>query len=223
MLPIRSALGRVLARDIVSPINVPAHDNSAMDGYALRGSDLAAGRRHRAHVDRHRLRRPAVRRRRAGRPVRAHHDRRGDAGRPRHRRAAGVRQDRRRAGARAGRRRAHRRQPPPRRRRPAPAATPPCAPAACCARPTWACWPRSARPRCRCCGACASPSFPPATSCVRSASRSTQGCVYDSNRYTLWGMLQRLGVEVLDLGVVRDDPVALDADLPSTPRRMPTP
>ena len=35
------------------------------------------------------------------------------------------------------------------------------------------------------------------------------GCVYDSNRYTLWGMLQRLGVEPLDFGVVRDDPVAL--------------
>ncbi|QJE00881.1 molybdenum cofactor guanylyltransferase MobA [Massilia forsythiae] len=37
---LRAALGRVLARDIVSPINVPAHDNSAMDGYALRGADL---------------------------------------------------------------------------------------------------------------------------------------------------------------------------------------
>ncbi len=37
------------------------------------------------------------------------------------------------------------------------------------------------------------------------------GAVYDSNRYTLWGMLQRLGVEVLDLGVVRDDPAALAA------------
>ncbi len=35
------------------------------------------------------------------------------------------------------------------------------------------------------------------------------GCVYDSNRYTVWGMLQRLGVEALDLGVVRDDPAAL--------------
>jgi molybdopterin molybdotransferase len=35
------------------------------------------------------------------------------------------------------------------------------------------------------------------------------GCVYDSNRYTLWGMLQRLGVEALDFGTVRDDPVAL--------------
>jgi molybdopterin molybdotransferase len=35
------------------------------------------------------------------------------------------------------------------------------------------------------------------------------GCVYDSNRYTLWGMLQRLGVEALDFGAVRDDPGAL--------------
>ena len=40
-LALRSALGRVLARDIVSPIAVPAHDNSAMDGYALRSADLA--------------------------------------------------------------------------------------------------------------------------------------------------------------------------------------
>jgi molybdopterin molybdotransferase len=37
------------------------------------------------------------------------------------------------------------------------------------------------------------------------------GCVYDSNRYTIWGMLQRLGCEVVDLGVVRDDPAALRA------------
>ena len=40
-LPIRSALGRVLAHDMVSAIDVPAADNSAMDGYALRGADLA--------------------------------------------------------------------------------------------------------------------------------------------------------------------------------------
>ncbi|EJM95978.1 gephyrin-like molybdotransferase Glp [Herbaspirillum sp. YR522] len=43
-LPIRSALGRVLAHDIVSHIDVPAHDNSAMDGYALRGADIVHGR-----------------------------------------------------------------------------------------------------------------------------------------------------------------------------------
>lgn len=39
---LRSALGRVLARDIVSTIAVPSHDNSAMDGYALHGADLQA-------------------------------------------------------------------------------------------------------------------------------------------------------------------------------------
>ena len=45
-LPLAQALGRILASDIVSPISVPAHDNSAMDGYALHGADLAGG----AHV-----------------------------------------------------------------------------------------------------------------------------------------------------------------------------
>ncbi|MDO8301351.1 gephyrin-like molybdotransferase Glp [Lacisediminimonas sp.] len=39
-LAIRAALDRVLAADIISPINVPAHDNSAMDGYAIRSADL---------------------------------------------------------------------------------------------------------------------------------------------------------------------------------------
>jgi molybdopterin molybdotransferase len=38
--PVRDALGRVLAEDIVPEINVPAHDNSAMDGYAVRFSDI---------------------------------------------------------------------------------------------------------------------------------------------------------------------------------------
>ncbi|MFZ4873922.1 gephyrin-like molybdotransferase Glp [Janthinobacterium sp. Mn2066] len=40
-LPLPQALERILAADIISPISVPAHDNSAMDGYALHGSDLA--------------------------------------------------------------------------------------------------------------------------------------------------------------------------------------
>lgn len=37
------------------------------------------------------------------------------------------------------------------------------------------------------------------------------GDVYDSNRYTLYGMLARLGAEIIDLGVVRDEPPALEA------------
>jgi molybdopterin molybdotransferase len=40
-LPIRNALGRILAQEIVPAINVPAHDNSAMDGYAVRIADIA--------------------------------------------------------------------------------------------------------------------------------------------------------------------------------------
>jgi molybdopterin molybdotransferase len=35
------------------------------------------------------------------------------------------------------------------------------------------------------------------------------GEIHDSNRYTLYGMLQRLGVQIVDLGVVRDDPASL--------------
>lgn len=34
------AMGRVLANDIISPINVPGFDNSAMDGYAFRYQDI---------------------------------------------------------------------------------------------------------------------------------------------------------------------------------------
>jgi molybdopterin molybdotransferase len=37
---VRAGLGRVLAEDVVSPLNVPAHDNSAMDGFAVRFADL---------------------------------------------------------------------------------------------------------------------------------------------------------------------------------------
>jgi len=37
---VRSALGRVIARDVASRVNVPNHTNSAMDGYALAGADL---------------------------------------------------------------------------------------------------------------------------------------------------------------------------------------
>lgn len=36
------ARGRVLARDLVSPLDVPPYDNSAMDGYAMRAADVAA-------------------------------------------------------------------------------------------------------------------------------------------------------------------------------------
>ena len=37
---IRAALGRILAENIISPINVPSGTNSAMDGYAVDGADI---------------------------------------------------------------------------------------------------------------------------------------------------------------------------------------
>lgn len=42
-LPLTQAIGRVLAEDCTSKIDMPAFDNSAMDGYAVRTSDLGAG------------------------------------------------------------------------------------------------------------------------------------------------------------------------------------
>ncbi len=41
-VPVTQALGRILAADVISPIDVPAHDNSAMDGYAFDGAALRA-------------------------------------------------------------------------------------------------------------------------------------------------------------------------------------
>ena len=38
-----------------------------------------------------------------------------------------------------------------------------------------------------------------------------EGAVYDSNRYTVFGLLSRLGCQMIDMGVVRDDPALLEA------------
>ena len=37
-----------------------------------------------------------------------------------------------------------------------------------------------------------------------------EGAVYDSNRFTVFGLLTRMGCHVVDMGVVRDDPVLLE-------------
>ena len=49
-LPTFDALNRVLAADVVSPLDVPPMNTSAMDGYAVRIADLAQGEIGRAHV-----------------------------------------------------------------------------------------------------------------------------------------------------------------------------
>jgi molybdopterin molybdotransferase len=40
--PLNDALGMVLAEDLVAPIDLPPFDNSAMDGYAVRATDVAS-------------------------------------------------------------------------------------------------------------------------------------------------------------------------------------
>ncbi|WLI78456.1 molybdopterin molybdotransferase MoeA [Kosakonia sp. H02] len=42
-LPLVACFGRVVAQDIISPLNVPGFDNSAMDGYAVRLADINSG------------------------------------------------------------------------------------------------------------------------------------------------------------------------------------
>ena len=49
-LPLVRALGRVLAQDVAAPFDVPPADNSAVDGYAVRGADLVPGGRTRLRV-----------------------------------------------------------------------------------------------------------------------------------------------------------------------------
>ncbi|MGF1717170.1 bifunctional molybdopterin-guanine dinucleotide biosynthesis adaptor protein MobB/molybdopterin molybdotransferase MoeA [Photobacterium chitinilyticum] len=39
-VPLEQALGQIVSKDILSPVNVPQHTNSAMDGYAIRGDNL---------------------------------------------------------------------------------------------------------------------------------------------------------------------------------------
>jgi molybdopterin molybdotransferase len=49
-LPVARGLGRVLARDVSAPFDVPPADNSAVDGYAILGADLPPGCRVRLRV-----------------------------------------------------------------------------------------------------------------------------------------------------------------------------
>ena len=54
-VPLATALGRVLANDIISPVDVPGHTNSAMDGYAVRGADLPEAESRRFEIVGHAL------------------------------------------------------------------------------------------------------------------------------------------------------------------------
>jgi len=210
-IALRATLGRVLAADVVSTIDVPSHDNSAMDGFALRGADLAAEGDTRLKIVGTGL---AGQRFEGGEVARGECVRimtgavmpagldtvvpqeftrlDGDlvivpAGAVRtgdNRRLAGEDLARGEAALAAG---------------------------------------RLIRPADLGLAASLGRAELPVRRRLRVAFFSTgdelrsigepleAGCVYDSNRYTLHGMLARLGVDAIDMGVVRDDPAALEA------------
>ena len=208
-LPVRAALGRVLARDIVSPINVPSHDNSAMDGYAVRNDDLGANEP---------VTLTEIGTAYAGREFTGE-VRRGECVRvmtgavmPRNTDTVIIQEavtvEGNRISIPPG-------QEPGQNRRLAGEDL------------------QKGKPALRA-GALLRPAelgliaslgigevnvrrklhvafFSTGDELISVGKKLKAGEVYDSNRYTLWGMLTRLGCEVIDLGVIRDDPKKLEA------------
>ncbi|MDO8788788.1 MAG: molybdopterin molybdotransferase MoeA [Sulfuritalea sp.] len=210
---VRQALDRVLAEDVISPIDVPAHDNSAMDGWAVRFGDLAASDENAAET---RLKnigtafagKAFAARVGAGETVRIMTGAilpqdadcvviqevarvEGDVvvippGQQRE-------QNTRRAGEdlQAG--------------KPAIAAGKKLRPAEIGIIASLGIGEVTVRRRVRVA------LFSTGDELCSIGTPLASGQVYDSNRYTLWGMLTRLGCEVIDMGVVKDNPVALEA------------
>ena len=209
-VPILQTLDRILARDVISPISVPPHDNSAMDGFALRGEELSA-----TQATRFRIVGTALAGAAWTGQVQACECVRIMTGAimpsgldtvapqelvqvdndhitvP-----AGVLQagdNRRLLGEdlMAG--------------QPALAAGSRLTPAACgmlasLGLPEVTVW---RRPRVA--------YFSTGDEILSLGEAPREGAVYDSNRYTVHGMLQRLGCEIIDMGVVKDNPAALEA------------
>lgn len=207
-LAVRSALGRVLAEDIVSTLDVPAHDNSAMDGYALLHSELApevetvlrlagsafAGRQFEGSVGKGecvRIMTGAVMPKGTdtvviqelvqtdGERVRI------PAGQKRgqNRRLAGEDLAAGKAVLRAGTA---------------------IGPAQLGLLASLGLAEVAVRRRLRVAF------FSTGDELCSVGTQLAQGEVYDSNRYTLYGMLSRLNCDIIDMGVVRDDPVSLE-------------
>ncbi|WP_126444571.1 molybdopterin molybdotransferase MoeA [Sulfuricystis multivorans] len=206
---VREALDRVLAEDVISPVDVPAHDNSAMDGWAVRHADLSPDRETRLTI---------VGTAFAGRPCDA---KLGACETARIMTGAMIpegadcvviqevvrvegetivvppgqkpAQNIRRAGEdlQAG--------------KPALSAGKRLRPAELGVIASLGIAEVTVRRRVRVA------LFSTGDELMSIGTPLAPGAVYDSNRYTLWGMLTRLGCEVIDMGVVKDDPVTLEA------------
>lgn len=209
--PIRSCLGRVLARDVCSTIDVPTSTNSAVDGYALAGTGLPTDGTAQLQVTGQAL---------AGHPysipvgsgecvhimtgaalpqgtdtvvMQEHVERRGDTVRigPGHRLGQNVR--------RAGEDLARGQVALPAGTRLTPAELGLLASLGRAELQVYR------RPRVA--------FFSTGDELRQVGEPLAEGHIYDSNRYTLHSMLERLGIEILDFGVVADQPDALRAAL----------
>lgn len=210
-LPIRSALDRVLAEAVVSPVDVPAHTNSAMDGFAVRHADLPdRGTRALEVVGTAWAGRPCARPVGAGQAVRimtgavlpagadtvVMQEQAQDRGAevrvgPEHRAGQNVR--------RAGEDLA----------RGATVLSPGdlLGPAELGLLASLGLGEVRVRRQARV-------AFFSTGDELRSVGQPLgEGQIYDSNRYTLYGMLRRMGVDLIDMGVVPDEPDALRAAL----------
>jgi len=210
-IAVRAALGRVLGEDVISTIDVPAHDNSAMDGYALRHADLKtagdtelrvagsafAGRQFAGKLGKCecvRIMTGAVMPHGADTVViqeivQVDGDKiRIPAGQKKgqHRRLAGE-------DLAAG--------------KPVLKAGQPVGPAELGLIASVGLAEVMVRRRLRVAF------FSTGDELASVGSALKQGEVYDSNRYTLYGMLSRLGCDIIDMGVVRDDPASLERAL----------
>jgi molybdopterin molybdotransferase len=207
-LHIRAALGRVLAEDVVSGIDVPAHDNSAMDGYAFRHGDLkSAGETALEVVGTAFAGKPYAGQVGPGQAVRimtggvmpagadsvvmqervtvAGNTVRIPAGQQKGQNVRLAGADIRRGGAVFERGQ-------------------PLRPAEIGMLASLGVGEASVFRKLRVAF------FSTGDELVGIGSPLAAGQIYDSNRYTIHGMLSRLGCEVLDLGVVRDDPAAIE-------------
>jgi molybdopterin molybdotransferase len=70
MVTLKDARGRVLAADVIAPIDLPPFNNSAVDGYAVRHADLGKDERKLAIIDRLTAGRAAARKIGAGEAIR---------------------------------------------------------------------------------------------------------------------------------------------------------
>ncbi|HZM35241.1 MAG TPA: gephyrin-like molybdotransferase Glp [Burkholderiales bacterium] len=205
---VKKALGRVLAQEIVPGINVPAHDNSAMDGYAVRSSDLKSSEVQLDEVGVSLAGKPFRGRLETGQCVRIMTGAVMPQGADTVVIQEVVKRDGKRVMVPAGQKKGQNVRYAGEDLAIGKAVLHP----GKCLRPaeigliaSLGIGEVKVRRRLRVAF------FATGDELASIGSKLKEGEIYDSNRYTLHGMLSRLGVEISDLGVVRDDPSALEA------------